>query len=228
MAFVRVCDCLTGHLASAILHTTMEITPKKTTPLVMCATAQDACNTAIGQEGKTPINLFGFSGQGYEPPGFSCDLRKRLGDINPEDRSKFVLVTGPGAGGSGIDGGAKIAKEMGFGTVGVVSDAIMEYGAPNDPAFDKIAVVASNGSWGGTTQAAAGKNPRDLSVGDMEAVSQAMVILGTRPGASNISYGGGVVSQQECCALANAGGKVAFVPCQINVTAQLSFFEKVM
>lgn len=127
-----------------------------------------------------------------------------------------MLITGPGAGGAGIDGGAKIAKDMGFETVGVVSDAIMEYGAPSDPAFDKIAVVASNGSWGGAKPDCANKNARDLKGADMEAVSHAMVMLGTRPGAQNISYGGGTVAQQECCALANSGGQVSFVPCQIN------------
>jgi len=104
-----------------------------------------------------------------------------------------------------------VAKELGFATLGLVGDPAMKYGAPNDPAFDTIAVVDSGGSWGGFKPGAE-KPLKEAKASDLVGVSQAIVYAATRPGSINLSYGGGEIASIETSAVANAGHTVKFTP----------------
>jgi hypothetical protein len=94
--------------------------------------------------GKTVITLFGFSYLGYEnPDGVLEQVREKLQSYAPETDAINI-----GATSEGIGAAYKVAKELGFTTLGVVSTLALTYSGHFSEDVDNIYIV-NDERWGG-------------------------------------------------------------------------------
>jgi hypothetical protein len=139
--------------------------------------------------------LFGYSALGYEYPDVMLQtVRQDLVRLDPETTS--VLI---GATKEGIGAGYKVARELGFTTLGLVSSKSIAYGGEYSPYVDTIVVVEDT-SWGGLDKA-----------GRPTPTTQAFI------GASDsfASYGGGDITKATLALARQKGTPVsskAFAP----------------
>lgn len=98
----------------------------------------------IKELGKKVVTFTGFSYSGYEHPDQVLEqVRQRLETLDPE-----TTVINIGATDEGIGAAYRIAKELGFTTLGVVSNLALTYSGRFSEHVDKIFVV-NDERWGG-------------------------------------------------------------------------------
>jgi len=94
--------------------------------------------------GRNVISIFGFSYLGYENPDAVMDqVKQRLADFKPE-----TDIINMGATEEGIGAAYKVAKELGFTTIGIVSTLALTYSGRFSPYVDNIYIV-NDQRWGG-------------------------------------------------------------------------------
>ncbi|HET7639858.1 MAG TPA: hypothetical protein VFK47_14115 [Ktedonobacteraceae bacterium] len=94
--------------------------------------------------GKNVIALFGFSYLGYENPNeVMQQISHKLGTFDPE--TDIITI---GATEEGIGAAYKVAKGLGFTTIGIVSASALTYSGRFSPMVDNIYIV-NDQHWGG-------------------------------------------------------------------------------
>jgi hypothetical protein len=163
-------------------------------------TAQAAI-LAVRSLGKRIVTFLGFSGGGYEDPDeINRIMLERLGRFDPGS-----VVISAGATPDGIGAVYRIAKRLGFDTLGIVSSVAEEEGADFSRDVDTVHMVKDR-SWGG------------LHEGVLSPTSIVMV----QASDELIAIGGGEIARDEVEAARQAGKAVIYIRADMNHAAARS------
>lgn len=142
------------------------------------------------------LTLVGYSGAGYEDePAMLARARALLGSHAP---ARWLLCIGATA--EGIGAVYPLAKQLGFGTLGIVSSQAGASGAAFSDAVDTVFVV-DDAQWGGRRPDGHGLSPTSRT---MVAACDTMV-----------GIGGGDVARDELLAARRAGKRVIGWPAEM-------------
>jgi hypothetical protein len=161
----------------------------------------DAAIIHIRNVGRFVITFVGFSGAGYEDAlAVERVIARVLDDLSPTS----VLICA-GATLEGIGAVYPLAKQRGFGTIGVVSAIAEKEGATFSQDVDTVFVIADD-TWGGLN-----------ADGKLSPTSSAMV------GAADemIAIGGGEITRDEIAAAQAMGKSVRYIASDMNHAAAI-------
>jgi hypothetical protein len=147
------------------------------------------------------LTFVGYSGAGYEDEAAMLALAGRI--LDGQDPARVLVNIGATA--EGIGAVYTLARQRGFGTMGIVSSLARDAQVPLSPCVDQVFFVPDS-SWGGL-QPAAGGQPAQLSP-----TSQAMVAVSDRL----VGIGGGEVGRDELLAARQLGKPVLFHPADMH------------
>ncbi len=143
------------------------------------------------------LTFAGYSGAGYEDEAAMLRLAGSILDAHDPAR---VLVN-IGATAEGIGAVYALARQRGFGTLGIVSSQARDAQVPLSPCVDRVFFVA-DASWGGL----------DAATGQLSPTSQTMVAVSDML----VGIGGGDVARDELLAARRLGKPVQFHPADMH------------
>lgn len=144
------------------------------------------------------LTFAGYSGAGYERPAEMLAHAARV--LDGEDPARTLVNVGATA--EGIGAVYELARERGFGTVGIVSSLARDEGVALSPCVERVFFVKDAG-WGGRLPGGGGR---------LSPVSAAIVANS----AALVVIGGGDIARDEALAARRAGKPVTFVPADMN------------
>lgn len=151
----------------------------------------------IQRRGLKVLTFAGYSGAGYED---EAAMRAHAGRVLEAQDPARVLVN-VGATAEGIGAVYEIARQRGFGTIGIVSSQARDQQVPLSPCVEHVFFVPDD-SWGGQRGDGRGLSPTSAAIVEN---SDAFVAIG-----------GGDIARDEMLAARRAGKPVDFIPADMN------------
>lgn len=169
--------------------------PLRTTTRVQHATPAQV-RAWVAADGRRVLTFVGYSGAGYQDTAaMLAEAAAVLATHEPER-----TVVNIGATPDGIGAVYRLARQRGFGTLGIVSSQALAHGGGWAREVEQVFVV-EDASWGGLQ-----------NDGRLSPTSQAMVECSDEM----VAIGGGAIARDELMAARQAGKPVRFVPAESN------------
>jgi hypothetical protein len=164
--------------------------------------SKEEISSIVKSYGKKVLSKFGYSALGYEDEEkLRSKWRHELADLDPKE---WIINIGVTKEGSGML--YKMAKEMGFQTMGFVSTKFLEQGGHYDENCDHIFIIKDD-TWGGYK-----------SDGSLSAITDLFVSLSEAITAD----GGGAITAITLKEMAKRGKPVGFTPFEMNHAAAIA------
>lgn len=162
----------------------------------MTLAGPQALSSFVENSGKRVLTFAGYSAAGYE----DCELMYTTVSQALEQRDPKEWIIGIGATAEGIGAAYKLAKQLGFTTLGIVSSLALGADAELSEFVDYVFFVEDT-TWGGRL------NDRELSP-----TSQAIVEIGDE----FIAIGGNSITRDELIIAQRAGKVITYIPAEMN------------
>lgn len=168
-----------------------------TTFIVSKPTSPDTALERIRSSGRIIHSIFGFSGLGYRHPDDVMQaVENDLRQLNPD-----ITTVAIGATEEGIGAAYKVARDLGFTTLGIVSSKSIVYDGRYSDFVDEVVIVHDT-EWGGYVPGST----------DMTPTTQVFV-----KGSDSIAaYGGGQITAVSIREAKKRGVKVTYTPAEMN------------
>jgi len=177
------------------------------TPPVLVQADAAAVAAWVRQQGKQVLTFSGYSGAGYEDEAAMLATAAKV--LDAHDPAKVLVNAGGSAEGIGAVYG--LARQRGFGTLGIVSTLARDEKVALSPCVDRVFFVPDS-QWGGLMPGPGGAG----SV--LSPTSQAMVAASSQM----VLIGGGDIARDEALAARAQGKPVRFYPADLNHASALS------
>lgn len=199
LLFTLAASLLLSATSQSISQTTGQTTGQTAcTGTALLQQADPAAIQAFVQgRGQQVLSFVGYSGAGYEDAAAMLALAAR--ELDRHDPARVLVNIGATA--EGIGAVYALARQRGFGTLGIVSTLARDEKVPLSPCVDRVFFVPDS-SWGGL----------DTASGRLSPTSQAMVAVSDEL----VGIGGGEVARDELLAAQRLGKPLRLHPADMH------------